>query len=70
MTQLGPPLFAMDTDSLDQATMPDAAMMADPTMEDLFGEAADMSGVALPPAPLPASLILRIAELHSRGCCT
>ncbi|KAF2173213.1 hypothetical protein M409DRAFT_17158 [Zasmidium cellare ATCC 36951] len=59
----------MDAGTVEDQAIPDAAMM-DPTMEDLFGEAADGLNVPLPPAPLPAALILRIAEMQSRGCCT
>lgn len=55
---------------MEEQALPDAAMM-DPSMEDLFGEAADSLNVSsLPPVPLPAALILRIAEMQSRGCCT
>lgn len=58
----------METSNIDEPAMVDAAMM-DPTMEDLFGDAADGLNVGMPPAPLPASLIVRIAEMQSRGCC-
>lgn len=59
----------MDTAAVDDQAIPDAAMM-DPSMADLFGEAADGLNVPLPQAPLPAALILRLAEMQSRGCCT
>ncbi|KAF7189771.1 Mediator of RNA polymerase II transcription subunit 16 [Pseudocercospora fuligena] len=64
----------MDAANLGNATMadlPDASMM-DGAMDDLFGEAPVGldGGIAMPAAPLPASLILRIAEMQSRGCCT
>lgn len=64
----------MDAANLENATMadlPDASMM-DGAMDDLFGEAPVGldGGIAMPAAPLPASLILRIAEMQSRGCCT
>jgi mediator of RNA polymerase II transcription subunit 16, fungi type len=58
------------------AALPDAdAAMIDQNIDDLFGEAADglavdALGVALPPAPLPPSVVLRIMEKQSRGCCT
>ena len=44
-------------------------------IDDLFGEAADGLptdglGIALPAAPLPPGLVLRIIELQTRGCCT
>jgi mediator of RNA polymerase II transcription subunit 16 len=62
----------MDTSQLEETSMVDAAMM-DP-MDDLFGEAVnDLGvgvGVGLPPIPLPPGLMLRIAELQHRGCCT
>ena len=59
----------MDDTILDEPAMPDAAIMGD-TIDDLFGEAADVLNVALPSAPLPAGLILRIAQMQGRGCCT
>lgn len=67
----------MDDSALDvAAVMPDAgdtSMMMD-TMDDLFGDAADglgmATGMVLPSAPLPASLIFSIAETHRTGCCT
>lgn len=49
--------------------MVEAAMM-DPTMEDLFGDAGDGLNVGMAPAPTPPKLILRIAEMQSRGCCS
>ena len=60
---------------MNDAAMPDAAMM-EANIDDLFGEAAgdlvvaDALGVALPAAPLPPSLVSRIAEMQWRGCCT
>ncbi|KAK5134455.1 hypothetical protein LTR08_006502 [Meristemomyces frigidus] len=66
----------MDDSALDEATvMPDAgdASMLD-NMDDLFGDAADGlgmgTGVVLPSAPLPASLIFRVASAQRTGCCT
>jgi len=54
--------------------LPDNTMMDGmDTMDELFGEAADGLGVTvvpLPQAPLPASLILRVAEMQRIGCCT
>ena len=55
--------------------MMDANMDANIDVDDLFGEAADglaaeALGVALPAAPLPPSLVLRIMGMQSRGCCT
>jgi mediator of RNA polymerase II transcription subunit 16 len=58
----------MDSNNIEEPAMVDAAMM-DPTMEDLFGDAADGLNGGMASAPLPASLILRIAEMQSRGCC-
>ena len=59
--------------------MPDDLGLAD-NMDDLFGEAADGLGeglgVALPPMPalpsqpLPAAVVLRVAEMQRTGCCT
>jgi hypothetical protein len=54
--------------------MPDAAMM-DQNIDDLFGEAADglavdALGVALPSAPLLPSVVLRMMEKQTTGCCT
>lgn len=60
----------MDTGTVDDQAIPNAAVMMDPSMADLFGEAADGLNVPLPPAPLPAALVLRLAEMQSRGCCT
>lgn len=59
----------MDSNNIEEPTMVDASLM-DPTMEDLFGDAAVGLNVGMAPAPAPASLILRIAELQSRGCCS
>lgn len=47
----------------------------DPTIDDLFGEAADglaadALGVALPSLPLPPELVRHVAKMHTRGCCT
>ena len=53
---------------LGDASMPDAGLM-DP-MDDLFGEADDTLGVAMPPIPLPAAVVLRTAEIQRSGCCT
>ena len=44
--------------------IPDASMM-DPTIDDLFGEAAGGLAVPMPPAPLPTPVVLRIAEMQS-----
>ena len=50
----------------------DAAMLDN--MDDLFGDAADGlglgAGIPLPPAPLPASILFRIADVQRSGCCT
>jgi mediator of RNA polymerase II transcription subunit 16 len=54
--------------NIEEPAMVDTGMM-DPTMEDLFGDAGDGLNVGMAPAPLPASLILRVAEMQSRGCC-
>lgn len=47
--------------------------MMDP-MDDLFDEAADGLGVpvpmAMPSAPLPASLVFRINDMQRTGCCS
>ena len=66
---------AMNDASLVDGAMMDANMEANLDVDDLFGEAADgiaaeALGVALPSAPLPPSLVLRIMEMQSRGCCT
>lgn len=57
-----------------EQSMPDAVIM-DQNLDDLFGEAADglavdTLGVAMPPAPLPPSVALRVMEQQSKGCCT
>ena len=67
-----------DTAMNGTGVMPDASMMdanMDDNMDDLFGEpvdglTADPLGVGLPSAPLPPSLVLRVAEMQNRGCCT
>lgn len=65
----------MEDIQINDATMPDAAMM-DANIDDLFGDAADDLvaaeglGVALPAAPLPSNLVRRVAEMQWRGCCT
>ena len=51
----------------------DATM--DGNLDDLFGEAAnglaaEALGVPMPPAPLPPSLVLRIMDMQTKGCCT
>lgn len=58
----------MESTNIQEPAMVDAAIM-DSSMEDLFGDAADGLNVGMAPAPLPASLISRIAEMQSRGCC-
>lgn len=76
----------MDDDAvMDEATAADAqnaAMMdsnidsaMDGNLDDLFGEAADglaaeALGVPLPSAALPPSLVLRIMDMQTKGCCT
>ena len=65
---------------MDEAALPDTGMMdanmdANIDVDDLFGEAADgltaeALGVALPAAPLPPSLVLRIMDMQTKGCCT
>lgn len=71
---------AMDEAAVAEAQ--DAAMMdtnldaaMDGNLDDLFGEAADglaaeALGVALPPAPLPPSLVLRVMDMQTLGCRT
>lgn len=51
--------------------LPDTSMM-DGTMDELFGEAPVGldGGISMPAKPLPVSLVLRLAEMQSRGCCT
>ena len=51
----------------------DAAM--DGNLDDLFGEAAeglaaDALGVPMPSTALPSSVVLRIMDMQTRGCCT
>ena len=58
----------MDHTGLDEAAMPDAALMGD-AMDDLFGDTADGLDVAMIPIPLPAPLIARVLELQRNGCC-
>lgn len=76
----------MDEDAvMDEATAADAQNAAlmdsnmdsamDGNLDDLFGEAADglaaeALGVPMPPAPLPPSLVLRIMDMQTKGCCT
>jgi len=66
--------MAMIDDALvgDAPAMPDATMTLDPMDDDLFGEATDGLGIGvpLPVIPLPAALVLRIAEMQRTGCCT
>ena len=66
---------AMNESSLADPTMMDANIDGNIDVDDLFGEAADgiaaeALGVALPAAPLPPSLVLRIMEMQTKGCCT
>ena len=66
---------AMDQGALTDGAMLDASMEANLDVDDLFGEAADglaveALGVTMPSAPLPPTLVLRIMEMQSRGCCT
>lgn len=61
---------------MNEAPMPDSAMMDDAGIDDLFGDAGadlvagDGLGVALPPAPVPPKLVSRVAEMQWKGCCT
>lgn len=48
--------------------MPDTSIM-DPTMDDLFGEATGDLVTAMPTPPVPAALLVRLADMQSRGCC-
>lgn len=68
----------MDSSALSEAAMADTSMrdasMIDP-MEDLFGDAAaglDVGvGVGLSSSlPPPPSLLRRLAEMNTSGCCT
>lgn len=69
---------ALDADlrvaDLDHDGLTNAAMV-DTTMDDLFGEATnglsvEGLGISLSNPPPPPSLISRIAEMQSGGCCT
>lgn len=58
---------------MNDALMAETALM-DASTYDLFGEPADSlvsNGLsAALSAPLPPGLVLRIAEMQNRGCCT
>lgn len=61
----------LGTVGLSDAGMGGAGLM-DPSMDDLFGEAADGLGVpvTLPSVPLPASVIFRVDDMQRIGCCS
>lgn len=67
----------MEDSNVDHPIMADPAdtAMIDTNIDDLFGESAnglppDALSLAIPSAPLPSGLVLRIAEMQGRGCCT